>query len=202
MMYRFLRAIVRAVVFFLYRVQLVGRENGKIDGPTMVICNHKSNCDPIMIHMLFRPKIRLMAKKELFDNKMLSWLITKLGAFPVSRGTSDVGAVSNAINMITQGELVGIFPEGTRIKEDKLGRFQPGVAMIAMRAKASVIPVYINRKLKLFHKTIVIIGTPVDLSSRVDKTQSMHNRIVQGTDILQNEMQYLRERAIQMESRK
>ena len=112
----------------------------------------------------------------------------------MSRGESDAAAVSNAMKMVADGELVGIFPEGTRIKGDALGKFQPGVAMMAMRSKAAIIPVYIDRKLKLFRRTHVTIGTPIDLSARVDKTSKIHDRIKQGTEILESEMQYLQER--------
>ncbi|MFQ9177712.1 MAG: lysophospholipid acyltransferase family protein, partial [Christensenellaceae bacterium] len=140
------------------------------------------------------PKIRLMAKKELFKNRFFGAVLRAFGAFPVSRGESDAAAVSNAMKMVADGELVGIFPEGTRIKGDALGKFQPGVAMMAMRSKAAIIPVYIDRKLKLFRRTHVTIGTPIDLSARVDKTSKIHDRIKQGTEILESEMQYLQER--------
>ena len=194
MIYRILRAIVKPIFCLLYRVKIDGAENGKIDGRTMVIANHKSNCDPILMHLLFKPKIRLMAKKELFKNRFFGAVLRAFGAFPVSRGESDAAAVSNAMKMVADGELVGIFPEGTRIIGDALGKFQPGVAMMAMRSKAAIIPVYIDRKLKLFRRTHVTIGTPIDLSARVDKTSKIHDRIKQGTEILESEMQYLQER--------
>lgn len=194
MIYKILRAIVKPIFCLLYRVKINGLENGKINGRTMVIANHKSNCDPILMHLLFKPKIRLMAKEELFHNKFFGALLRSFGAFPVSRGKSDVTAVSNAMKMVAGGELVGIFPEGTRIKGDALGKFQPGVAMMALRSKAAIIPVYIDRKLKLFRKTNVTIGTPIDICARVDKTASLRERIRQGTEILESEMQYLQER--------
>ncbi len=116
MIYRILRAIVKPIFCLLYRVKIDGAENGKIDGRTMVIANYKSNCDPILMHLLFKPKIRLMAKKELFKNRFFGAVLRAFGAFPVSRGESDAAAVSNAMKMVADGELVGIFPEGTRIK--------------------------------------------------------------------------------------
>ena len=97
MIYRILRAIVKPIFCLLYRVKIDGAENGKIDGRTMVIANHKSNCDPILMHLLFKPKIRLMAKKELFKNRFFGAVLRAFGAFPVSRGESDAAAVSNAM---------------------------------------------------------------------------------------------------------
>lgn len=82
MIYRILRAIVKPIFCLLYKVKIDGAENGKIDGRTMVIANHKSNCDPILMHLLFKPKIRLMAKKNCLRIDFSAPFSVRLAHFP------------------------------------------------------------------------------------------------------------------------
>ena len=111
-----------------------------------------------------------MAKKELFKIPLLSGLIRALGAYPVDRSGSDVGAVKNAIRILNEGGCVGLFPQGTRQpnKNPRETKIRNGAAMIAMHANATVLPVNIYREgysAKAFSRVVVSIGKPIPFSA-------------------------------------
>ena len=107
-----------------------------------------------------------MAKAELFKVPFLGWLVRKLGAFPVSRGRGDVGAVKHAIELLKGGRSVGMFPQGTRCpeKDPRDCNVTFGAGLIAAHAEATVLPIHIkmkNYKWKFFRRVQVIVGEPI-----------------------------------------
>ena len=162
--YRVCYALLAKVVGFLFHIRVVGRENEPDTGRFVVCANHVSATDPVVVCYAFRKhQVRYMAKKELFSLPLLSGLIRMLGAFPVDRGGNDVGAIRRAVEMVKEGKCMGIFPQGHRYPavDPRTTKTKNGAALIATRAEADIMPVYIMRKnnqFKLFRKTVVIIG--------------------------------------------
>lgn len=162
--YRACYAIFAGIVGFLFRIRVVGAENEPDTGRFVVCANHVSATDPVVICYAFRKhQVRYMAKKELFSIPLLSGLIRMLGAFPVDRGGNDVGAIRRAVEMVKEGQCMGIFPQGHRYPgvDPRTTKTKNGAALIATRAEADIMPVYIMRKnnaFKLFRKTYVVIG--------------------------------------------
>ena len=162
--YRACYAIFAGIVGFLFRIRVVGAENEPDTGRFVVCANHVSATDPVVICYAFRKhQVRYMAKKELFSIPLLSSLIRMLGAFPVDRGGNDVGAIRRAVEMVKNGQCMGIFPQGHRYPgvDPRTTKTKNGAALIATRAEADIMPVYIMRKnnaFKLFRKTYVVIG--------------------------------------------
>ena len=154
-------AIARGLVSFFYhirfKIKIIGRENipEKIGG-CIIASNHVSNNDPPFIGIVFKGKYTFMAKEELFKNRFFAWLIRKLGAFPVKRGSKDFAAIDTAIESLDKGRAFIIFPEGTRSKTGELGRPKSGVSIIAVRAKAPVIPVFVKYGRKKFRRNALI----------------------------------------------
>ncbi len=144
-----------------------GNEPKRKDGPYLVCANHQTVLDVVfMALVLKRQQPHFMAKAELFRVPVLGWLVRKLGAFPVSRGKGDVGAVKHAIKLLKSGRSVGMFPQGTRCAEKELRdcKIKFGAGLIAAHAKAQVLPVYIKmkkRKWKFFRRVDVIVGEPI-----------------------------------------
>lgn len=156
--YRLLTPLVR---HFLHPLEAEGLENLPQHG-AMLCPNHCSNWDPVLICLALPRNYRLhiMAKDSLFRIKPLAWLFTRLGAFPVSRGSSDIHAVKCAMQAIKSGDNLMIFPEGTRVEKEGDVRPKGGIAMIGIRTGAVMVPVYISPDKRLFHKVRVVFGAP------------------------------------------
>lgn len=163
MFYKVCYAIVRFVMVFIFRLKFVGRENVPAEGGVIVAFNHKSNWDPVIAGLSSERKLRFMAKEELFKNPVFGALIKALGAFPVRRGRSDVGAIKSALKILNDGNVMLMFPEGHRIKDGRKVKAKPGVALIAQRAQVPVVPVCISGEYKWLHKITVTYGKPVSL---------------------------------------
>lgn len=164
MFYSIARELVRFVFHIVFKITVIGRENiPKEKGGYIIASNHVSNNDPPMVGITFRGKYNFMAKDELFHlNPIFTWLIKKLGAFPVKRGAKDTSAIDNALQSIKNGRIFIIFPEGTRSKDGELGRAKSGVTLIAAQAKVPVVPVFIKYGRKRFRRRCVIsIGEPI-----------------------------------------
>jgi 1-acyl-sn-glycerol-3-phosphate acyltransferase len=131
-----------AVPFFggLYRCRVRGSEHLPRSGPAMVVMNHKAYFDPVIAGMIFDRPLRFMAKKELFVNAAFRELIVSLGAFPIDRGAGDREALKTALGILERGEILLMFPEGHRQRDDAVHEFLPGVGMIALRSGAPVVP--------------------------------------------------------------
>ena len=114
----------------------------------MMICaNHISDIDPVFLLMAQKRHIYYMAKAELFGSGIARWFFgKKFGAFPVKRGTGDTSAIDTSERIVKEGKLLGIFPEGTRSKDGKLGRAKSGAALIASRTGSWIIPAAIQAK--------------------------------------------------------
>ena len=139
-------AIVAWIVGLIYRIKVIDRRNEPEEGGFMVCANHASAADPVLICYAFRRhQIRFMAKGELFKIPLLASLIKGLGAFPVSRSGADVGAIKRAVELLSDGKCVGIFPQGHRYpgEDPRATGTKNGAALIFSRAKSDIVPVYI-----------------------------------------------------------
>ena len=113
-----------------------------------------------------------LAKEELFKVPILKNILENVHTFPVKRGASDRAAIKTALQMLEAKECICMFPEGTRSKDGKLHKGAPGVALIAAKSKATVIPVAIQGTFKLrpFRKITLIYGKPMTFEAeKVDK---------------------------------
>lgn len=158
MLYALARNIVSFIFHIIYKITIVGRENIPAEnGGYIIASNHVSNLDPPMVGIVFKGKYTFMAKDELFHvNPFFTWLITKLGAFPVKRGAKDLAAIDKALDSLKQGRIFVIFPEGTRSKTGELGKPKSGVAITAIRAEAPVVPVFVKYGKKRFRRRVCI----------------------------------------------
>jgi 1-acyl-sn-glycerol-3-phosphate acyltransferase len=140
--------IVRAILtpFFLSYLQMkrIGREHIPAEGPVILAANHRSFFDPFVIGTMTRRPVYYVAKQELFTySRLLSWLLNALGAFPVTRGAGDQETIETAKQILGRGEIVLMFPEGTRTRPGSLGQPKRGVGRLALETGAPVVPIAI-----------------------------------------------------------
>jgi 1-acyl-sn-glycerol-3-phosphate acyltransferase len=133
-----------------------------MEGKTILYANHIFVLDPIIIGCIMPRQVFFMAKMELFQNPILGWILKHLGAFPVKRGTADLSAIKHSLKVLNEGKVFGIFPEGTRSKTGTLQNFSHGVAAIAHKSKAKIVPVAILGEYKLFRPITIKIGEPLN----------------------------------------
>jgi len=158
--YRVMRTIARPIVKFIYPFTVSGLKNVPTDEAVVLCANHASAWDPILLCCALPRtyRIRIMAKKQLFANPALGFLLRKLGVFPVDRGHSDLHAVRISIQAIRDGDSLLIFPEGARVGREGEVRAKGGVVMIALRTGASLLPINVGGKKRPFHPSRIVIG--------------------------------------------
>lgn len=139
-MYGFLRWVGLSIYFFR-RWQVSGRHNLPSTGGMIIAANHNSAWDPILLACAINREIFYMGKEELFKKPLGAWFFTSLHAFPVKRGAIDRSAIRKAISILQAGQVLGIFPEGTRVEKGQMAEPQSGVALLALKAKVPIIPV-------------------------------------------------------------
>ena len=140
MFYRLSCAILRVVFRMFGGVTCAGLENIPAAGGVILAANHISHVDPPVVGIYVSRQVHYMAKEELFRVPMLGAWMRKVGAFPVRRGTADRKALTRAIEMLKEGKLICIFPEGTRSPDGKLHEPELGIGMIALKSRAPVVP--------------------------------------------------------------
>ncbi|MBP2642911.1 MAG: 1-acyl-sn-glycerol-3-phosphate acyltransferase [Firmicutes bacterium] len=189
-MYSVLRFLLHTILKAFYRYEVVGTENLPKQG-MIIAANHVSYWDPFVMGcgLPKTKKIHFMAKEELFKVPVLKQIMTLGGTFPVRRGAADRNAIRMSVAFLEKGDALGIFPEGTRSKDGKVRRLQPGMAMIALKAGVPIIPTAIIGTLKFsqgqwFPKFSVVYGNPVlPNPGKTDKenmeylTETVHSEI-------------------------
>jgi len=192
MIYSICRFIVLIILFPLYRIKVIGRENIPKSGPVLVCTNHISNFDPPVVGITQKRPVSFMAKGELFEKPILGPLLVKVRAFPVKRGLSDRNALRTALNILKDGNVLGLFPEGTRSKTGEVGKALAGAGFFALRSEAVVVPCAIVGPYKPFRSVRVIYGKPMDMTPfRENKASAQET-----ADAIMNEVRKLRENAV------
>src|SRR5689334_4549916 len=141
LLYWAVRAVLQPLFLVYFRIGRIGREHLPRRGPLLLASNHRSFLDPFCIGMLVRRPVYYMAKRELFQKRWQAWLLVRLGAFPVDRGTGDAEAMETARAILQRGDCVVIFPEGTRVRPGPLGNPRRGIGRLALETGAPVAPV-------------------------------------------------------------
>ncbi|MBC5647148.1 lysophospholipid acyltransferase family protein [Christensenella tenuis] len=197
MVYFFARILAYIILMPVFFVKVVHKENLRIHGGCVVICNHISNWDPIVLgHSVKTQPVCYMAKEELFRNRMANWFLRRLHAIPVARGKSDLKAVKTGLSALKSGKILGIFPEGHRSETGELLPFEPGAALMALRADVPVVPVYISGNYKPFRQVKLYTHPAIRLKDVVgEKTNSA--AIEKATEYLKTVMLELEEQACQ-----
>ena len=126
------------------RLEVVDASNVPAEGRVLIVANHLSNFDPVLVAACAPRRVRTMAKREMFETPLVGWTVWAYGAFPVRRHSADMGALRVGRNHLVAGRAVLVFPEGTRAPERSLIPALPGSAMLALLGDAPVVPVAVT----------------------------------------------------------
>lgn len=191
-MYNLLKPFLFILFKLVFRCRITGQENIPKAGGVVIAANHLSLWDPPLIGTFVPRPIHFMAKKELFELPVLGWIIRQLNAFPVRRGAADRTAIRTAIAILEGGRCLGLFPEGTRSKDGSLGQAEQGMAMIAAKAGAVIVPAAILGTNRVFSNTLlprfeIRFGKPIALhKEKVDKERldNLTNQVMTEISLL------------------
>lgn len=179
------------VVFWpVYTVTWHGLENLPATGPCILASNHVSNYDPTVWWVFLEKRdVHFMAKIELFSNPLLRWLLSKSGAFPVKRGEGDHWAVHQAGRILQEGQVLGMFPEGTRSRTACLKRAKVGTVRLAITHNVPIIPAAIQNthKIRAGRARVPVhvrIGRPLYPSEAVASLPPSHELLERLTEQL------------------
>lgn len=159
--FHYLYILVRPLIRLLMPFRVVGLENVP-EGGALLCANHASGWDPVLIALALPNDscLSFMAKEELFRNRLLNWLLRKLGGFPVNRGGNDLGAMKTALKTLGDGRRLLVFPEGTRVEKEGDAQAKGGITMMATRTGVPIVPIYCGGRKKLFHRYTIVFGEP------------------------------------------
>ena len=195
--YRVLRSIVLALVKVLFRLRVEGRENFP-PGPFILSPVHRSFIDTPIAGMATSRRMRFMGKESLWENKALGAFLSLLGGFPVQRGTADRTALRAATDVLSLGEPLVMFPEGTRRTGDRLRRddMLDGPAFVAARAGVPIVPVGLGGTVRALpvgslvprpRRVVAVVGNPIPPPARVSG-QVPRRAVRELTDRLYHEL--------------
>lgn len=162
-LYTFAKSLVWNVLNPIYRFDIRGLEKFPKTGGVLICANHINALDPPVVGITAPRDVHFMAKEELFTAPILKTILPKIYAFPVKRGMSDRDALRKAIAVLKSGNVMGLFPEGTRSKTGELGKGFSGAGFFALKGEAAVVPCAIIGPYKAFKRVKVVYGEPIDM---------------------------------------
>lgn len=182
---KFVRKTIKSFLSLIYKISFRVKITGKVpeEGAYILCCNHINYLDAAAVVLFNKRKVNFVAKEDLFMHRSLMWLGHLFDAIPIKRDMQDIEAMKRCLKVLKNGELLGIFPEGTRNGLAKNGKAKNGAAFMAIKSKAKVIPVGIHGSFKPFSKVYINYGEPIDLSNYTkeqldEATERIMNEIV------------------------
>ena len=179
---RIVRKTVKVILSTVYKIAFRVKITGKVpeSGGYIICCNHINYLDAAAIVLFNKRKVNFVAKEDLFTHGILMWLGHLFDAIPIKRDMQDIDAMKRCLKVLKNGELLGIFPEGTRKGMEKNMKAKNGAAFMSIKSKVKVIPVGIHGTFKPFSKVYVNYGEPIDI------TNFTKENLDEATDIIMN----------------
>jgi 1-acyl-sn-glycerol-3-phosphate acyltransferase len=168
--YQIWKTLITGTTRLITRMSVEGKENVPKTGGFVLAPVHRSYIDTPIAAVVTRRRLRYMAKDSMWNNRTFGWLVSSVGGFPVSRGTTDIEALKRCFLLLQQGEPIVMFPEGERKSGPIVQPLFDGAAYVAARGKVPIIPVGIGGSERVMprharfihpHKVKVVIGKPI-----------------------------------------
>ena len=161
-LYAFLRGLGDAAFHSVLPMKYHGAEKLQGEGSFIVIGNHQCWIDPVVMAVPVKKRqISLLAKKEIGAGGKLTKILDNMHVVLVNRHNTDMEAMRACMKVVREGHILGVFPEGTRHHKGVMEELETGVAMIALRSKVPLVPVYIAGKLRFFRTLHVYVGEEI-----------------------------------------
>lgn len=200
-LYRFIKGGFEGFAIWASGAQTRGRENVPMTGPVLLAVNHMSWADPVVVGAALKRPAFYLAKERLFRNSMVRNLLEGLGQIKVDRHVAGAneGAIQKAVEILDMGLIIGVFPEGTRSRPGEVKRGKTGVARIAARSGAPVVPIAVDtsrfwprgRSLpKWGEKVYVNIGAPMRLDLKPEDADD-REKMREATDVIMDRIREL-----------
>jgi 1-acyl-sn-glycerol-3-phosphate acyltransferase len=208
--YRFLRVLVRIVNALLFRTTVEGTQHVPASGPVIIAPVHRSFIDFFVASEVTRRKLHYMAKDSLWKNGLLARILPAVGAFPVHRQSADREALRRAQRVLEAGEVLILFPEGERRTGPVVQDLHEGVAFLAARTGATVVPVGIGGSASVMPKgkrlprprhIHLVVGTPLEAPARTGQGRVSRSTIHRLTEELTASLQDLYDRSVEATGR-
>lgn len=178
MFYKFMKYFVAwPLVHILFRVEVHNKPD-HLEGPLILCGNHQSEWDPVLLALQIKERVHFIGKKELFRTKIGAWFFGKLGVIPIDRKTSDMESIRASLNVLKEDKILGIFPEGTRVKEVSLDNLKEGVGFLAQRGKADILPAYIESTFKPFSRVKITFREVIPIEEFADVKRAERNHAI------------------------
>jgi len=201
MLYSFLHVVLKVIAVFYFRLQTDGIENIPKSGGVILAPNHPSDLDSIILGTAINRQLHTMGKEELFRRKFASFILRKINAFPVKRQKFDRASLRCALQILKDGNVIDMYPEGTVSKDGTLQEAKLGTAFIALQSKTPVIPVAIigsygvmskGMRFPRPRKVVVKFGEPIYFDEYYDRPLKKEILKILSTRIM-GEIKYLLE---------
>jgi 1-acyl-sn-glycerol-3-phosphate acyltransferase len=198
-LYWVIKGLLTPLLRGAFRIKVEGREHLPKKGPVILACNHRSFLDSIFVPLVVRRRVTFVAKAEYFDDPKTAWFFRGVGQIPIRRegGSASERALDSAMDVLHKGGVFGIYPEGTRTRDGYLHRGHTGVARLALRSGAPIVPVGLigtdeiqpidSKMPRLFKPVTIRFGAPLDCSRFADREHD-HLALRELTDELMYEI--------------
>jgi 1-acyl-sn-glycerol-3-phosphate acyltransferase len=194
--YPFVAYFLRSILRVFGKLHVYDKHNVPKEGAYVIACTHTGWVDVLYLGIALLPtNIHYMAKKQLFDNRFIGWFLRKLNDFPVDRDNPGPSVLKIPSRLLAQGEVVGIFPSGTRIEEQ--AALKQGAITIAQRSKVPIIPAaYVGpnnfKELFIKREAYLIFGGPIHISSSKEERDYYTNLLEERIQTLVQKIQELK----------
>jgi 1-acyl-sn-glycerol-3-phosphate acyltransferase len=142
--YHSVRYVARMLGVLIFDLRCLGREHMEFDGPAIILCTHQSHFDPVLVGLSYNGRMNYLARRTLFNNKILGTIIYLLDAIELDRDRSGIAGLKEMLKRLKHGGKVLVFPEGTRSADGKIGPMRPGFLAVARRSKVPLVPIAVT----------------------------------------------------------
>lgn len=190
MLYKLSQCIFRCIFKMYFRLRVVGYENIPSEGACIIVANHSSFLDPLLICTVVPRIIHYIAFAYFYYHPLLYWYCKRVYCIPIKKDGNDISTLKKALRLLKKGEVVGIFPEGERSATGEVGKGLPGAALIALRAKVPILPVGIQGAYEAFPKgstfpkpkpITLIFGEPFPIEAYIHVDKKNTNELQEET---------------------